>query len=136
MVHKEAIEAIASISSGKEVKAACRAASALGFIAAGDRSSGTLDAIAQALLGLSNKKSDELQFAAGEALSFSFGGRHLITLKDASLGSNLLLETHLDRVQSLTCLDYGPANPQHSLPDWHRRCLTKGQRLSMPQQLA
>lgn len=71
----EVIQAIAAICNGKDLKAASRAASALGFMAAGDRSPVVLEAVAQALLGLSNKKGDEVQFSVGEALSFSFGGK-------------------------------------------------------------
>lgn len=68
------VTAISSICNGKNLKAAARAASALGFIAHGDRSKALLESVAQALLKLSSKKGDELQFAVGEGLCFSFGG--------------------------------------------------------------
>ena len=69
------IEAVAAICNGKDLKAASRAASSLGFLAFGDRDAAILEATAQALLALSSKKGDELQFAVGEAFCFSFGGK-------------------------------------------------------------
>ena len=65
---------MAAIAAGRDLKAAAKAATALGYLAAGDRSPAVLEAIVKALLELSSKKGDELQFAVGEALCFAFGG--------------------------------------------------------------
>lgn len=68
------VAAIGDICNSRDLKAASRAASALGFLAAGDRSQAMLDAASQKLLQLSSKKGDELQFSVGEALCFAFQG--------------------------------------------------------------
>ncbi len=53
-----------------------RAAQALGFICRGHATSSAVMAPAvDALLGLRTSKSEEVLFAAGEALCFAFGGR-------------------------------------------------------------
>ena len=70
----EAVAAMAAIAAGRDLKAASKAATALGYLAAGDRSPAVLEAVVKALLELSSKKGDELQFAVGEALCFAFGG--------------------------------------------------------------
>ena len=70
----EVVAAIASICDDKDLKSASKAAISLGYLAAGDRSPALLEAVASALLGLSSKKGDELQFAVGEALCFAYGG--------------------------------------------------------------
>lgn len=97
------IEAVAAICNGKDLKAASRAASSLGFLAFGDRSAAILEAIAKALLNLSSKKGDELQFAVGEAFCFSFGGE--CRLLDARVSSILLSislpKTSLHRKQKI-----------------------------------
>jgi hypothetical protein len=70
----DVVAAIASICNDKDLKSASKAAISLGYLAAGDRSAALLEAVATALLGLSSKKGDELQFAVGEALCFAYGG--------------------------------------------------------------
>lgn len=70
----DVVAAISSICNDKDLKSASKAAISLGYLAAGDRSPPLLEAVASALLGLSSKKGDELQFAVGEALCFAYGG--------------------------------------------------------------
>ena len=68
---------VAALTRGRDVKAATRAATALGHLAAGETSPVVLDAITSALMDLSANKADALQFAVGEALCFPFGGVQL-----------------------------------------------------------
>lgn len=68
------IAELSGMASGRDPKAAIRAAAAIGHIAAGETSLVALDAVFQALIKLSAKKGDELHFAVGEALCFAYGG--------------------------------------------------------------
>lgn len=66
--------ALRVLAEGKDLKASAKAATALGFLAGGETSMTIVEAIFKALISLSNKKGDELQFAVGEALCFAYGG--------------------------------------------------------------
>jgi hypothetical protein len=57
-----------------DLQVVVKAATALGYVCAGDSTARNLDAALTAMFELSVVKKEEVQFAVGEALCFIFGG--------------------------------------------------------------